>query len=461
MSRITDVCLPRFGKETCLPELPVAVYAFRQEAACERMARENLDMLVVYADREHAANIAYLTGFEPRFEEALFCLGRDGRRLLVVGNECMGYLPDATTTGPVALFQDFSLMGQPRGESKPLAGILGAFGVPAGALIGCVGWKHYSPHLVANHETATDMPAYIADALCALAGRKGRLVNRVALLTDPQTGLRATNEAAQIARFEYAATRTSESILAGLRSLRPGIREYEVEACFRNDGLPLSCHSMTGFGSKAAQGLASPSARQAKMGDAFTMAQGLCGSLTARAGVIAAGPAELDAPLRDFYPAFVTNYFDAVTAWYEALQIGVTGGAVFRAVDARLDRHVLHLALNPGHTIHLDEWVDSPFYKDSAQVLGSGLALQMDMIPVTEGPFCCSNVEDGVVLADEALCAELANRFPAAWGRIEARRAFMQDVLGIRLDASVLPMGNMPGYLNPFALAPDKAMVAR
>ena len=36
-----------------------------------RMDERGLDQLVVYADREHSANLSYLTGFDPRFEEAL------------------------------------------------------------------------------------------------------------------------------------------------------------------------------------------------------------------------------------------------------------------------------------------------------------------------------------------------------------------------------------------------------
>ena len=38
--------------------------------------------------------MAYLSGFDPRFEGALLILDCDGQRKLLVGNECMGYLPD-------------------------------------------------------------------------------------------------------------------------------------------------------------------------------------------------------------------------------------------------------------------------------------------------------------------------------------------------------------------------------
>ena len=43
----------------------------------EKMREQDLDALVIYGDREHGANFAYLTGFEPRFEEALLILHRE------------------------------------------------------------------------------------------------------------------------------------------------------------------------------------------------------------------------------------------------------------------------------------------------------------------------------------------------------------------------------------------------
>lgn len=33
-----------------------------------RASAEGYDALLVYVDREHFANLAYLTGFDPRFE---------------------------------------------------------------------------------------------------------------------------------------------------------------------------------------------------------------------------------------------------------------------------------------------------------------------------------------------------------------------------------------------------------
>ena len=53
------------------------------------MEERRYDHLVVWADREHSANLAYLTGFDPRFEEAvLIVVGGAATPALLVGNEC-------------------------------------------------------------------------------------------------------------------------------------------------------------------------------------------------------------------------------------------------------------------------------------------------------------------------------------------------------------------------------------
>ena len=58
----------------------------------------------------------------------------------------------------------------------------------------------------------------------------------------------------------------------------------------------------------------------------------------------------------------------------------------------------------------------------------------------------------------KSLRAEFAAGYPAAWRRIQARRQFMADALGIELHPDVLPFSNIPAYLPPFLLRPDMAM---
>jgi hypothetical protein len=448
MSMLERIELPEFGglEEDC-PPLPAAEHRDRLERLTGAMEEEKLDFLVVYADREHSANLCFLTGFDPRFEEALLLLDRHGHRLLLVGNECLGYLPDAALGIETELFQDFSLLGQRRDSSRPLAAILAGFGIGRGNRVGCIGWKYY------DAPSVLELPSFIADSLRELTGGQGGVRNAGGLLMDPARGLRTVNSAAQIARFEYAAVRCSESVRAAIRSLRPGMRERDLEGFLQPGGLPLSMHNVISFGEEQVRkGFASPGARRAALGDPYVVSLGVWGSLSARAGAIARGPTDLAPELTAFYPKFAANYFDVVAAWYEALKIGRQAGAVYAAAEARRDDRLFRFALNPGHLTHLDEWLHSPFSPGSAVPLRSGMALQADLIPLSRGPYCYSNAEDGLVLADQALRAQIASEFPLCWARMQSRRRFMTQALGIGLEECVLPLGNTPAWLPPYGL---------
>lgn len=87
---LRDVVVPGFGVPLEAPRIPATTY----EKRCRKAhARAECDWLVVYADREHLANIAFLSGYDPRFEEALLLLGPREKRVLIVGNEGEGTRP--------------------------------------------------------------------------------------------------------------------------------------------------------------------------------------------------------------------------------------------------------------------------------------------------------------------------------------------------------------------------------
>jgi hypothetical protein len=86
------------------------------------------------------------------------------------------------------------------------------------------------------------------------------------------------------------------------------------------------------------------------------------------------------------------------------------------------------------------------------------MAFQVDVIPATGTDYFTTNIEDGVALADATLRADLASAYPDAWGRIQARRRFMRESLGIELHEDVLPLSNLAAHLPPFVLRPDRAM---
>ena len=351
-----------------------------------------------------------------------------------------------------ALFQDLSLPGQPRDRSRSLAEILGNEGIRPGTRVGVIGWKMYA------HPEMSDAPAYLVDELRRLAGATGRVENATQLLIDAADGLRVINEVEQLAVFEHASCHTSDGVRRLIWGLRPGMREREAVRLLEWNGTPLSCHVMLTAGPRAAFGLPSPGDRRIERGDRFTTAFGVWGALTCRAGFVVEDADELPAGIADYVERLVAPYFEAVAEWYGALHVGQAGGALQEIIDRRLGDPFFGIFLNPGHQIHLDEWVNSPVAPGSTIELRSGMALQVDIIPATGTDHFTTNIEDGVALADASLRAAFADRYPDAWRRILARRRFMGEALGITLHPDVLPFSNLAAFLPPFLLRPDRAM---
>ncbi|MFL5681324.1 MAG: hypothetical protein ACJ77B_12065, partial [Chloroflexota bacterium] len=212
---------------------------------------------------------------------------------------------------------------------------------------------------------------------------------------------------------------------------------------------------------RAKLGMLSPGDRAIDRGDPFTVAFGIWGALTCRAGFVVEDADELPIGIRDYVDRLVGPYFAAVAEWYSAMRVGVRGGVLHEIVARHLGNPFFGIFLNPGHQIHLDEWVNSPIWAGSPIELRSGMAFQVDIIPATGTPYFTTNIEDGIALADEPLRAEMEARHPEAWSRIQARRAFMAESLGIELHPDVLPFSDIPAYLPPFLLRPDRAMTVR
>ena len=451
-ARLSSIDLPDFGMPDVRPEVPASLYPARVDRLRGRADARGYDRLVVYADREHSAGMAYLTGFDPRFEEALLIVGGEVQPAILVGNECYG-MADATPL-PMrrVLFQDLSLPSQPRDRSRPLAEILADEGIVPGSRVGVVGWKTYADR------AAIDAPAFLVDELRRLAGPGGSVDNASDLLIDAADGLRVINEVDQLAVLEHAACQTSSGVRRLLFGLRPGMTEREAVRLLDWNGMPLSCHLMLTSGPRATLGLLSPGDRPIERGDRFTVAFGIWGALNCRAGFVVEGEDELPADRRDYVERLVGPYFEAVAEWYMALRIGQTGGALQEIIDRRLGDPFFGIFLNPGHQIQLDEWVNSPISPGSTIELRSGMAFQVDIIPATGTGYFTTNIEDGIALADRPMRAAFAAAYPGAWERIEARRRFMREALGIELHPDVLPFSNIPAYLPPFLLRPERAM---
>lgn len=463
-SELAEIELPEFGLPDDRPTLSVETYRDRMRRLRKRAGRR-FDVFIVYADREHFANLAYLTGYDPRFEEALLVvdLTEGEKPVLLVGNEGEGYARTSPISDALSIvrFQSFSLLGQDRTESDSLETILRDAGVHGSANVGVAGWKHFVEAEFKDPETVLEIPSYLARTLRELVGDGGSVRNGNKILMDSDSGMRATSsDVDQLAYFEFAAAHTSQAIRNVLFGVQPGMTEYEAVELMAVNGIPQSCHLMLSTGERAQHGLLSPSARMIERGDPFTTAYGVWGALNSRAGFVVDGAEELADDIADYVDRLVKPYFEAVVAWYERVGVDVRGGTLYDAIHDRIGDPFFGVELNPGHLIHLDEWVDSPVYEGSTERLESGMAVQVDVIPATGTEYFMTNIEDGILLADGDLRAEFAAAHPDAWERIQRRRRFMTDRLGIDIGEDVLPLSNIPAYLPPFLLSSDRALKA-
>jgi hypothetical protein len=390
--------------------------------------------------------LLHVSGFDPRFEEALLLLGPDERRVLLVGNEGLIHAQESRLPVDVVLYQPFSLMGQPRDTSARLDVLLQEAGIAQDASVGVIGWKYLASADVDEPHVPAYVPAFLVQALDRVSGSN---TDVTAALMDPNKGLRNRNSAGQIAQFEWGAARSSAAVMRIVRSTQAGMTELEAVQAMEYAGEPLSCHTMFSTSDTQLNGLRSPSGRRISRDEGVTVGIGYWGGLCCRAGVISETPDEA------FFTDYVQPYYAAVATWWMTLGVGVAGGEMFARVIEQLQDAPFQPALNPGHLGSYDEWVHSPVYLDSAEHILSGMVIQCDIIPTPLPDSRGLNCEDTVAIADESLRDQIASQYPEVWARIEARRQFMHDALGIQLQPEVLPLSTAPAYLPPFWLSPD------
>lgn len=420
-----------------------------------RIKQEHLDVLVIYADREHGANFAYLTGFEPRFEEALLILHREGSCYYLLGNENLKMAQYSFLPGRVVHVPHFSLPCQPMETDKTLAELIECADIHNGMRIGCVGWKLFTGKLE-NNQYLIDIPAFIVDALRAV-DPDGEIVNADALFLDPENGLRTLVNANELAHYEFGAGLASAGVLAALNEVEPGKTEMQIARCLQTEGQPNTVTTICATGGRFTNAVVFPRAKKIACGDKFSVTLGLRGGLSSRAAYVAGTKEDIPESARDYVEKVAIPYYRAVVTWLEMMDIGVVCGDIYRKMEEVLPKETYHWVLNPGHYTNADEWSSSPLYPDSTVQIRSGMLLQLDIIPSVPG-YGGVSAEDGIAIADETLRQNLREQYPKTWERIQKRRTYIRDVLGINLKEAVLPMSDILGYLRPLLLRRECAL---
>ena len=457
-SRLIEIQWPEFGKNVSRVDFSIEELEARISKTREIMEIRGLTHLAIYSDREHFANLMYLVNFDPSYEESLLILTLRDYPLLLTGNECSGHL----TASPLynakklrhELYQPFSLLNQPRENSRFLKDIFISEGINSKSTVGCVGWKYFSEKEHVSAEHAIEIPSFIVDTLRELSNYDN-VFNSNDIFMHSGYGQRARCSASEVALFEFSNVMASEGMKNMIYKIKPGITDFELIHNYNFSGYPLNCHIGMQSGGNKHIGLASPGGYVINKGDPFSSNIGYWGSNICRAGWIAKSEKDLPGQAKGYINNFAKPYFSAMGEWYKNLKIGVKGNLIAQLINDHLPFKEFGIFLNPGHLIHYDEWVSSPIYKGSEIEVQSGMYFQVDVIPNSEKYFS-TRMEDGIIIADNALRFELKVKYPDVFKRCMNRRRFMIDILGFELPDEILPLSNIPGIVPPFFLNPDQ-----
>ena len=432
--------------------------AQRCSKVLERMEAAALDTLVVYADLEHGNNFEYLTGFLPRFEEALLVLHQGGQHYMVMGNENLNKVASARIPATPIHAPHFSLPNQPMETTQSFQEILSQAGIQAGSCVGIAGWKMFTSSQEDNSQLF-DVPYYIVDAVGSLVGSSGRVTNAASIFIGDQ-GARRTNNINELEHYEFGASLAGDCILAAMDLVEEGVRETELGSALNALGQKNSVVTIAASGPRFIKANLYPTQRTVALGDPISLTVGYKGGLSSRAGYAVQDASQLPEPIRDYVDVVVKPYFHAYVTWLEQIRCGMSGGDLYDRIQTVMPQSQYHWSLCPGHLTADEEWLASPIYKGSQEAIVSGMLFQIDMIPSMAG-YGATNAESTVALADEELQQEIQAQAPAFWARICARSRYLEQELGIQLSPHVLPLTSTVAYLRPLLLEKGKAMKVR
>lgn len=415
------------------------------------MKENNLSSIVVYADKEHGSSFEYLVGFIPRFEEALFILNIDGTSTTILGNENYNKTKYSRVETVGIKCMAFSLPNQPMKDITELQTILADIKIDTTGLIGIVGWK-----LIPGMKNQFDAPQFIIQALASEIG-SNKLVNATDLYIGPKNGARITNNANEIAHYEYGASLASDAVLNAMNQLEVDKSELEIGELLTKHGQYNNVVTIAAFGDRFIEGNLYPTRRKLSKRDKVALTVSYKGGLSSRTGYAVENIEELEEADEGYLNKVVFPYYEAYHYWLTNIKIGEDAGRFYDDFEAFYPQNIYGWELCPGHLTADEEWMSSPFYKGSDATVQSGMIFQVDFIPSQEGHQGVS-AESTVALADETLQAEIKEKYPELWERIMKRKQYMKEELNLQLSDEVLPLNSTVGYYRPFMLNKDYSL---
>ena len=447
MIRLKEIKIPELEQNLKPVVLSDETMNERKEKLLAKMRSNGYEAIVIYADLEHGSNFEYLCGFLPRFEEALLILHSCGKAYMVLGNENLNKASKSRIEVEAVHMPYFSLPNQPMETDKSVVEILSQCELEKLKSIGLVGWKNFTSKFDDN-TALYDIPYFVVEAIKNIC-REAKFSNATKLFIG-ENGVRTINNANEFAHYEFGAALAGNCILETMQEFDEGKTEMQVAEKLSAFGQQHNVVTIMAAGERFEKANMYPSNKVIKNGDRISITTGFKGGLQSRGGYAVFCEEELPEGEKDYLEKVAIPYFTAVKTWLETIHIGMNGKELYDKIEEVMPKAQYGWSLNPGHLCGDEEWLASPVYPDSVEVLRSGMLFQIDIIPSVSG-YGGISCESGVMLADEILREKIKNEYPEIWDRIQKRIAYIKEELGINISEEVIPCASAPPSANKTA----------
>ena len=382
------------------PSIPAEEYPIRWARVQQMMQRENLDLLVAYADDRAvfgAAHARWLANFPVHFEPVCVLLFPDGAPIMLCGPETREYALLASHIADVRILAEFCHANEdyPHSAIQSLAEVVGEV-IPQASRIERIG-------LAARGLIGADVLASFERSFC-----RAEWVDAENSICD----LRAQKSSAELAVIRYAYRIAETGLAAALEVIRVGATEREIAAEVDSTMRRMGAEG-TGIDTIVASGpntrpiLARSTFRAIRADELvlLTIAPRYEGYHSAIGRPVLVGN-----PGREIRNA-VDVAWRAQEACFVAMRPGIEGRNVEAAGrrvvdDAGLGRHFLYSGI---HSVGVIEFEPPIFGPSSRSVLKPNMVISCD-IPLFDTPWGGLRMEDGFLITETG--AERINKVP-------------------------------------------------
>ena len=215
--------------------------------------------------------------------------------------------------------------------------------------------------------------------------------------------VRCINNVNELEHYEFGASLASDRMLEAMQRLNEGVSEMSIGDVLNAYGQRNSVVTIAAAGKRFIKANLYPTQNQVEIGDPISLTVGYKGGLSSRAGYAVHDAEELPATAQNYLEAVVKPYYTAVVAWLENVHCGSSLVMMFinwlKMYCLRINITGIYVQV----TFTADEeWLASPIYENSQEVIESGMLFQIDIIPSVTG-YAGTSCECSVALADEHL----------------------------------------------------------